>query len=258
MKKALVLLAILFSGFCFAQSETINNYKYVIIPEKFSFLKEPNKHNLNTLTKMVFEKYGFTVFYPNDQMPQDLMLNKCGALYGDLVDDSGILSTNITILLKDCSGKVVYTSLKGRSKEKDFKKAYYEALREAAASMAALNYQYNGTPILQAGHPNPNATASVPTTPATQQAVATATPAATVTPTIVNENQLFAQPIANGYQLVDTTPKVVARLYKTSQADYYSAQGEGKTGVIFKKGNDWFFEYYVNDKLVTEKLNIKF
>ena len=67
MKKALVLLAILFSGFCFAQTESVNNYKYVIIPEKFSFLKEANKYNLNSLTKMVFEKYGFTVFYTNDQ-----------------------------------------------------------------------------------------------------------------------------------------------------------------------------------------------
>jgi len=257
MKKALVLLAILFSGFCFAQSDIINNYKYVIIPEKFSFLKEPNKYNLNTLTKMVFEKYGFTVFYTNEQLPPDLAFNKCGALYGDLVDDSGFLSTSITILLKDCSGKVVYTSLKGRSKEKEFKKAYYESLREAAASMAALNYKYNGTPIVPAGQPT-SETASVPTTPITPQTTATATPATSITPTIVNESQLFAQPIANGYQLVDTTPKVVARLYKTSQADYYSAQGEGKTGVIFKKGNEWFFEYYVNDKLVTEKLNIKF
>jgi len=254
MKKALVLLAILFSGFCFAQSDIVNNYKYVIIPEKFSFLKEPNKHNLNALTKMVFEKYGFTVFYTNDQLPQDLAFNKCGALYGDLVDDSGFLSTSITILLKDCSGKVIYTSLKGRSKEKDYKKAYYESLREAAASMAALNYKYNGTPIVPAGQPAA-ATTSAPAVSATPQTPTTTT---TVTPTVVNENQLFAQPIANGYQLVDTTPKVVARLYKTSQVDYYSAQGEGKTGVIFKKGNDWFFEYYVNDKLVTEKLNIKF
>jgi hypothetical protein len=243
MKKALILLAILFSGFCFAQTESVNNYKYVIIPEKFSFLKEANKYNLNTLTKMVFEKYGFTVFYTNDQMPPDLALNKCAALYGDLADDSGILATNLTIILKDCSGKTIYTSLKGKSKQKDFKKAYYESLREASASMELLNYKYSGPE-----------TASKTTVESQSPAAA---PVAENLPS-GNNSQLFAQPIANGYQLVDSTPKVVAKMYKTSQQDYYTAQGDSKNGVIFKKGNDWFFEYYVNDKLVSEKLNIKF
>jgi hypothetical protein len=42
----------------------------------------------------------------------------------------------------------------------------------------------------------------------------------------VNENTLFAQPIANGYQLVDSTPKVVLKMYRTSQPDSYSANGE--------------------------------
>jgi len=250
MKKALVLLAILFSGFCFAQTESVNNYKYVIIPEKFSFLKEANKYNLNSLTKMVFEKYGFTVFYTNDQMPSDLALNKCAALYGDLLDDSGILATNLNIVLKDCSGKTVYTSEKGRSKVKDFKKAYYEALREAAASMAALNYKYTG--------PATVAPVAIASQSASQPAVAQSPAPVAESLPVNSHNQLFAQPIANGYQLVDTTPKVVVKMYKTSQADYYTAQGDSKNGVIFKKGNDWFFEYYQNDKLVSEKLNIKF
>ena len=126
---------------------------------------------------------------------------------------------------------------------KIYKKAYYEALREASASLASLNYKYVGP-------------ATVATT--TQEIKPlTSSPAATPVPVNV-EGQLFAQPIANGYQLVDTTPKVVAKMYKTSQQDYYTAQGDNKNGVIFKKGNDWFFEYYQNDKLVSEKLSIKF
>jgi len=243
MKKTLLLLALLISGACFAQSEIINKYKYIIIPEKFDFLKENNKYELNALTKMVFEKYGFKAYYVNDKMPDELALNKCLALYGDLKDDSGMLSTGLAIQIKDCSGQVLYTSAAGRSKLKDYKKAYYEALREASASLASLNYKYAGP-----------ATAAVTT--AEVKPVQSA-PAAT--PVAVNvEGQLFAQPIANGYQLVDTTPKVVAKMYKTSQQDYYTAQGDNKNGVIFKKGNDWFFEYYLNDKLVSEKLSIKF
>jgi hypothetical protein len=69
---------------------------------------------------------------------------------------------------------------------------------------------------------------------------------------------LFAQPVANGYQLVDTTPKVVLKMYRTSQTDSYTAVSDTKNGVVFKKGEEWIFEYYQNDQLVSEKLNIKF
>jgi len=247
MKKILLLVAVLFSGMCFAQSEIINNFKYVIIPDRFDFFKEPNKYNLNTLAKMAFEKQGFTVFMQNDKMPDALALDKCKALFGDVVSDSGVLVTQLSFVLKDCGGKVLYTSEKGRSKEKEFRKAYTAALLQAYNFMnGSLNYHYSGSSL-----------AVVPAVPQTLQDQP-ATPTVAVPVPANNTNVLFAQPIANGYQLVDTTPKVVLKMYKTSQQDNYTAQGEGKSGVVFKKGNDWFFEYYLNDKLVSEKLNIKF
>ncbi|MCW4468974.1 hypothetical protein OGH69_08370 [Flavobacterium sp. MFBS3-15] len=252
MRKIFLLLALMIAGTAFAQENPVNNYKYVIVPRKFEFFKEPNKYNLNELTKMVFEKYGFTVFFADEKLPDELALDRCKALYGDLDNDSGLLATNVYILLKDCSGQVVYKSEKGNSKIKDYKKAYYEALREASASMASLNYKYNGTGSVST---KAMVVEEVKFKPL-PDAAATTTPA-TVTP-VVNDNQLFAQPIANGYQLVDMTPKVVLKMYKTSQPDNFTAQGEGKNGVVFKKGNEWFFEYYKDDKLVSEKLNIKF
>lgn len=257
MKKIVLFFALLFAGAAFAQGENINNYKYVIIPEKFDFFKEANKYNLNSLTKMALEKYGFTVLYANEQMPADIALNRCGALYGDLLNDSGMLNTIITIVLKDCTGKVLFTSEKGKSKQKDYQKAYYEATRNAGTSLASLNYQYNGAVVTAPATPTPpvpQATAIAASTTGT----ATATAVAVAPVPVNNENQLFAQPITNGYQLVDTTPKVVLKIYKTSQQDSYSAQGDSKNGVVFKKGNEWFFEYYQNDKLISEKLNIKF
>jgi hypothetical protein len=256
MKKIFALAILLINGLAFAQSTSINDYKYVIVPEKFTFLKEPNKYGLNTLTKMVFEKQGFQVFFVNDKLPDELALNKCRALYGDLVDDSGMLSTAISIVLKDCSGKELYRSEKGKSKEKDFKKGYHESLREAAASLpATLNYQYSGNDPMGAAQTAPAVTQA----PAVVSQPVQQTPPPAVAPApVVNEAQLFAQPITNGYQLVDTTPKVVLKMYKTSQQDNYTAVGDNKTGVVFKKGNEWFFEYYLDDKLVSEKLNIKF
>lgn len=254
MKKTLLLAAIFFTGICFAQTEIINKYKYVILPEKFDFLNQANKYNLNTLAKGVFEKQGFTVFMSNEKLPDELALDKCKALYGDVKSNSGMLATVLSFEIKDCTGTVLYTSGKGRSKIKEYKKAYYEAMREAAASFASLDYKYNeSASVTGQGSFVPKVT--VMQEPQTQPAQA-ATQVIAIP--VNNQASLFAQPIANGYQLVDTTPKVVVKMYKTSQADYYTAQGDGKNGVIFKKGNDWFFEYYLNDKLVSEKLIIKF
>lgn len=240
MKKTILLFVLLMSGIGFAQS--INDYKYIIVPEKFQWLKEENQYNLNSLTKMIFEKYGWQVYHPNQKMPDELALDRCKALYANVNNNSGLLSTTLVIELKNCDGKVVFTSAEGTSKEKSYQKAYYQALREASQSVAQLDYKYSGKNDKPA-----KATAAVP---AHQQA---ATPE-----TITNIDQLFAQPIANGYQLVDGTPKVVLKIYKTSQQDSYTAVSETKNGVVFKKGNDWVFEYYQNDKLVSEKLNIKF
>ena len=75
---------------------------------------------------------------------------------------------------------------------------------------------------------------------------------------IVNEINLFAQPITNGFQLVDTTPKVVLKMFKTSEVNYYIAISESKNGIVFMKNDEWYFEYYLNEKLISEKLIVKF
>jgi len=265
MKKIVLLLALFISGAAFAQSESLNNYKYIIIPEKFEFFKEANKYELNNLTKLAFEKYGFTVLYDTEQLPPEIALNRCRALYGNLVNDSGMLSTAISIIIKDCTGKEIFLSEKGKSKVKDYKKAYFEATRKASASLANLNYQYAGDEVAgrywQQTSPVPAVVTSQSQQAVSQQVNVAPTPVSAPAVSAVpvnNENQLFAQPITNGYQLIDTTPKIVLKMYKTSQPDSYSAQAEGKNGVVFKKGNEWFFEYYQNDKLISEKLNIKF
>lgn len=76
---------------------------------------------------------------------------------------------------------------------------------------------------------------------------------------LVKENEvLFAQPTENGYKLIDSTPKVVLEIIKTMQPDYYNANVDKKFGVLYKKNNDWVFEYFTNGNLKIEILNIKF
>lgn len=241
MKKSILLLGLLISGAVSAQS--LNDYKYVIVPEKFGWQKENNSYNINSLTKMLFEKVGYEVYYQTEKLPDELALDRCKALYADIQNESNLLTTGLVINLKDCSGKTLFASIKGTSKEKAYQRAYTQALREAAQSYNTISYTYSGKNGASAAKPAVKQTASV----------APATPV-----TVDNTNQLFAQPIANGYQLVDSAPKVVLKIFKTSQQDSFTAVSENKNGVVFKKGNDWIFEYYQNDQLVSEKLNIKF
>ncbi len=241
MEKIIFFGAFIISGLGYAQSSNLNDYKYVVIPQQFEFLKEKNQYNLNTLTKMIFEKKGFEVYYINEELPFEAKMDRCKVLYGDLLRDSGLLNTGLTIVLNDCNGKPVFTSLEGRSKEKEYKRAYYEALREASRSLEVTDYKYSGGSDTITGTTTASSSQSTDKTPAANR-----------------ENQLFAQPTANGYELLDSSQKVVLKMFRTSQPDSYSAQMEHINGIVFKKGDSWVFEYYVNDELVSQKLNIKF
>jgi hypothetical protein len=246
MKKYILTTIFFVSAFASAQN-TINDYKYVIVPIKYDFLKEENGYRLNTLTKFNLNKMGFTAFYATEELPAEIASDRCTKLYLDVQKLSSFLSTKLVIVFKDCQNNVVHTSEEGRSKSKEFAVAYPEALNEAFQSLFNFGYQYSGKDV---------STFSV-----AKPAKANVAPA--VTPKSSSEidetkDYLFAQPIANGYQLVDKTPKVVLKIYKTSQPDYFTAQSETKNGAVIKKDGEWILEYYKDDKPVSEKLLIKF
>jgi hypothetical protein len=69
---------------------------------------------------------------------------------------------------------------------------------------------------------------------------------------------LYAQANATGYQLVDASPKVVYKLYATSRSDLFIASKGNNQGVLIQKDNQWFFEYYESEKLISEKVAVKF
>ncbi len=69
---------------------------------------------------------------------------------------------------------------------------------------------------------------------------------------------LYAQELPNGYQLIDSSPKIVMTLFKTSMKDVYAAKQGATNGLVFKKGEKWFFDYTQDEKLIQQELNIKF
>lgn len=256
----------------------LNDYKYVIVPVKYEFLKEADKYQLNSLTRFLFEKYGFTAFMENGDFPEDYKKNNCLALKAEVISDNNLFKTKLKVQLKNCEGHVLYTTKVGETREKDLKTAYNLALREAFTSFEAVNYKYEPNQKFNRQEPAENATVADHTQAEIEklkaeikelksehskpQEAAQPTPnVATVTvpeqekPASSNE-VLYAQATDNGYQLVDSTPKVVYRLMKTGTDSIFLV--ETVNGVLTKKETNWILEYYEDDKLIQKTLSIKF
>jgi len=234
MKKILLLLVLFLTATAFSQN--VNDYEYVIVPTKFSFLKVDDKYRLNTNSRLLLQKYGFKSVFLSDSIPSEIANNNCKKLYFDLVEDNKLLITKIKIVLKDCREKLLFESDYGTSKEKELEIAYNKALREAGKSFDKLNYKYNGK----------------------NNSSITQEPSKTIVTESDSETFYFAQPIANGFQVVDNEPKVIMKLYTTSQKNVFIGLKGNTNGVVISKENHWFFEYYEGDKLVSESLNLKF
>ena len=142
MKLPLIALLLLIHFSSFAQS--VNDYQYVIIPEKYDFAKNIDEYQLNSLTQFLFNKYGFESYRVRDEKPFGFKNGSCNALYADVESKSNYIVSRLKVVLKDCNGKIIYISEQGKSKDKDFKKSYHEALRNAFVSIEELEYAYNG------------------------------------------------------------------------------------------------------------------
>ena len=69
---------------------------------------------------------------------------------------------------------------------------------------------------------------------------------------------LYAQELPNGFQLVDSTPKIQLKIYKSSMPNVYLAKADDKEGLVYTSDGKWFFEYYYDGNRVVEELIIKF
>ncbi len=146
MKKILFILTF-FIGTISTFAQDLDQYKYIIIPEKFEFSKEENQYQLNALTKFLFEKYGFETLMKSEQKPLDLQENYCLGLTAYVKDNSGLFVTKLVVQLEDCRGDIVFESKEGRSRIKDFKDAHHEALRDAFSTIEELNYEYDPSEV---------------------------------------------------------------------------------------------------------------
>jgi hypothetical protein len=233
MKKLLFLL--LFLATCNGFAQSVSDYKYAIVPSKFQFLKEKDQYRLNTLTKMLMEKYGFETYFDTAVLPAEVAESNCNKVYVEVQNNGNLFSTKLKVVLKDCKNVILFSSVEGKSREKEYQVAYNQALREAFTSFEKLGLRNKKAE-------NSTDVKFVYTTPIES----------------VNSSVLFAQPIENGFQIIDSTPKVIFKIYRTSNPSCFIAYKDTIQGVLVNKENQWFFEYYNNLKLISEKMEIKF
>jgi hypothetical protein len=247
------ILQLLFFITSYSFSQSVNDFKAVIVPLKFEFLKSDNQYRLATISRFELGKAGFQAYYDNQPI-LDKNIERCELLNFDIVNQKGFLTTKLYIVFKDCYGKIIFQSETGISKEKDYELAYKEALSKAFVSVYALNYKYTGE----------NKVSLVPSLKAnavTEEvvvAVNNVTSDEVISIEETSANLLYAQPIATGFQLVDSTPSVVMNVYRTSVKECYIALKGNNQGVLIAKGSQWFFEYYDNNKLISERIEVKF
>jgi hypothetical protein len=241
MKKYLVLfLMISFVGV----AQNLNEYKYAILPSKFAFSKEENAHNLNTLSKMYLQKYGFETYFHNEAAPDEFIQSNCNKIFVDVTENSNIFITKLKITIKDCKGNLIATSEQGTSKEKEYRVAYNEALRMAFDNFSVLkSHQYQ--PSIKKVELN-NQIVSEADKGSSQE-----------TTSEVLNRKLSVVTTENGFDLYSVESKLVLSAKVTSLKNVYIAVAGVEKGVLVK-GYDglWYFEYYRegSKKLISENL----
>ncbi|MEM9000369.1 MAG: hypothetical protein AAGB24_08895 [Bacteroidota bacterium] len=264
----------------------LNDYKYIVVPKKFGAFKNENQHQTSTLVKYLFVQKGYNVTYEGDY-PEDLKEDFCSALWVDLIDNSSLFRTKTILTLRDCELNKVFSTIEGSSKQKEFKVAYNEAIRQAFTSFDRISYKYtpkqktsSEAPITvsfkndvkpvevepKAGSVEQQATieeqrfkSSEPVISQMTKNNAEGLQSDIPNKSIQSVDMLYARPLKNGYQLVDATANIKYMLNETSVSNVFLVNQEGINGLVFKKEGKWFLEYTSSEKgRIIQELQVKF
>jgi hypothetical protein len=294
MSKQYILLSLVLSLFLNGFSQkNINDYKYLVVPTTFDFVDEKDKYRLNTLTRYLFKENGFTTFYNEEKLPEDLFENRCLALYADVKNIANSFTVKIQIELLDCEGNLVFVSDIGKTKIKNYAKGYPIAIREAFESIVFLNYKYKPSQAAQKASKklisNTEALNRVESQKEKEaiteikrlqeevnslkqkeklKALAekegvlkkeSAQKKGIIKDTDIAQKEddtLLANPIKNGFQIMDANSTEFMVLLYSGSPDIYIVKGQD--ALVFKKENAWMYALNDGSGLTVKQINLKF
>ncbi|MEQ6124574.1 hypothetical protein AAON49_10260 [Pseudotenacibaculum sp. MALMAid0570] len=257
MKNILTIALFLFIGVSTQAQDLIdfNQYKYIIVDSKFHFLKRVDAYKSSSLTKYWFNRIGFKSYLDNEEIPNELAANKCLGLFATVKKGSGLFVTRTKIELRDCKGKLVYTSITGEGRAKDLKRAYHQSITASFSELKNINHSYDES--LQKSKKEP-----VKEVIAKKKDEVKKEPIMVSKKTTVKKKSsnsfptLVAQKNGSIYELVDSKTQIVFELLKTNDPEKFIIKD--KNGTLVKKGDYWLAEYYDNNELITKKYKVKF
>ena len=138
----LIIIFFLFTLTSFSYGQDLNNYKYILVPEKFEEMNEVDQYRLNGLTNYLFNESGFTSVLGKSNLPEEAFRNICLVLNVQLVKESSLFQKKVFINLINCKNEIVYSSPLGTSREKNHEIGYNKALRASLRGLSNLNYSF--------------------------------------------------------------------------------------------------------------------
>jgi len=269
IKKIIFTISFIITSICGNAQKNINNYKYIIIPNSFEFSKSEDQYQLNSLSEFLFKKYGYEA-YLIDNVPEDIKSDRCLALTADVYnEEKTMFKTRVEVILKDCYGEVVIKSKIGESRLKEYPKAYNQALRDAFETFKNLNYKYVAKEEVEGALKEEKAT--VMEVVAKEKEITKEDTKVAVSKVEVKDEETedvvssikettselyYAQAITNGFQLVNSEPKVIMILLTTYAKDVFLVKD--KNAIVFNKDGQWIYSQNEGTSLEVRVLDIKF
>jgi hypothetical protein len=236
MKNIFIFLCVLISFYsALGQERKVENYKYIIVPNKLDFFNEIDQYQTSSLLQFLLHKNGFTVILDSEQYPLELRADLCKALTANIIKEASLFKTSIHLELKDCFNQVVYTSNEGTSRLKDYKKSYQAAMRNLHSTMGAVTYK-----------PKITAERLIISKDAGIDSIESKDTRTILSPQIKE----------NGYQLLNADAKIIFEVLNTSLPNIFVVKD--RNGILYKKGAYWLLEYFEGDKRIIEQFTIHF
>lgn len=137
MKKISIFLSVIF--IVLIKSQTVSDYKYVLIPQEFNDFKENRSYNLTGILEKSLKgkKYAILPETKSD-WPADALNNPCQVLSSEVMDDKSMFRNKVIVQFKDCNNQIVL-ALKGVSTIKEFEPGFQDALKRAVVQIPVSN-----------------------------------------------------------------------------------------------------------------------
>lgn len=245
--KNLFLIFIILTQSCLLAQE---KYKYAIVPLKFAFQKTENQYNLNNNCKSMLQSYNLITYLENE-IPDNLDL--CNALKLNVKENNSMLATKFTLELLDCKNKVVYISKEGISREKEYKKSFNEALRNASLTLKEFDFFKKND--------FKNNTNIIVSEPKIEKVIVNEIKKPQIEAKIkdINTTEKTTYKLVeniNGYELINNNKELILKLLKTSNPSIFIINDTNYQGIAYVTFNNCTIEYYKDNMLKKEIFNL--